>query len=320
VNARTFALATGIVASVLVFAQVVRPGLDWYHTWQYSALLAIAAIILFRAAWRALRGVKASRSKADAVAFAGALVVTISGIVSGLLGPDTVTVTGAPGTVTPVADLGAAVFFPQAESASIARGDAAINVRTKDGAQHNASIGHNPYIETSIVYVDEEPSAYVIARDRAGNRLTVTQPSNTAFLSPVLLFPNHQDIRGAAQPLDTFATPALHRIWHAIYFSPQQAKTFAGSDTPAPALVISAADDNGKSLGVGLLRSGEATHLAGVALTATIGRYPRLLVASAPHPLAMNAGLLLFVAGLAVGRLSTVRRSRIGTSRISPPA
>jgi hypothetical protein len=320
VNARITARATGFVASALVFAQVVRPGLDWYHTWQYSALLAIAAVILFRAGWNALRKRKAPAAKTDAVAFAGALVVTISGIASGLLGPDTVTVTGAPGTVTPLADLGAAAFFPQTEADGIARGDAAVRIRRQDGGDQTASLGRNPYIGTSIAYVDEQPAAYIVARDNTGNRLTVTQPSNTAFLSPVLLFPNHQDIRGIAQPLDTFATPALHRIWHAIYFTPDQARTFAGGSPPAPALVVSAADDSGKSLGVGLLRSGDATHLAGATLTATIGRYPRLLIASAPHPIAMIGGLLLFIGGLAGGIFSTARRSRNETSRILPPA
>jgi hypothetical protein len=298
VNVPRTAIVAGCIAIGFVIAQDLLPGLDWYHSWQYAAVLVICAIVLVRAALQELRTGPRAGGKAFAVAFVGALVVTIAGVLSGLLGPDTITISGAPGTVTPVPDIGMAAFFAQADPESLARGDAQVTLRAKDGAELMVASGHNQYAGTSIAYLELQPAAYIVARDGHGNRLTVTQPSNTSFLSPVLLFPNKQEIRGASQPLDTFATPALHRIIHALYYSRTEAGNFTRDGVTGPAIVVSAADDAGKSLGIGLLRSGTPSVAGDVHLTATIGTYPRLLVASAPHPAALIIGLLMFLGGI----------------------
>ena len=56
-----------------------------------------------------------------------------------------------------------------------------------DGAA--VDVGAQPLpLGLSVVFAQPRPAAYVVARDASGNRMTVTQPANAAFLSPVILF------------------------------------------------------------------------------------------------------------------------------------
>lgn len=297
-----------LIAIAVVLAQDVVPGLDLYHTWQYAFVLAVAAIVLARVALTALRDKGGDTGKPVAVALGGALAITITGLLSGLIGPDTVTVSGAPGTVVPVADIVMAAFFAPADPQTIARGDAGVTLRAKGGNVVTVPANGRHYFGTSIVYLQSRAAAFVVARDAQGNRLTVTQPANTTFLSPVLLFPNRQLIRDTSYPLDTFAVPAKHLTIHAIYFSAVEAASFTKSGGHEPAIVLSAADDRGKPAGLGMLHSGAGTVIGGVDVTTTIGTYPQLLVASTPHPAILTAGLLLFVGGIVAGFIR--RRNR----------
>jgi len=63
----------------------------------------------------------------------------------------------------------------------------------------------------------------VSAANGRGERLTVTQPSGAAFLSPVLLMEQTQSIAGMDVRYDSFAVPAVNRLVRAVLFNPQQA-------------------------------------------------------------------------------------------------
>ncbi|GAC1406349.1 MAG: hypothetical protein NVSMB64_11940 [Candidatus Velthaea sp.] len=317
---RRTALAVAIVAIVVVVLQDVRPGLDFYHTWQYAAALAIAIVVSAAYALDARRGGDGPAGGRLALAMAGALVVAGAGLLAGLIGPDTITVGGSPGSVTPVPDLGAAAFFGQADAQTIARGDGTVMLRKKDAAAIPVPPHGKVYLGTSIAYLGTKPAAYIVARDARGNHLTVTQPNAAStFLSPVLLFPNTQPIKDKTYPLDTFAVPALHRIARALYFTADDAATFNHLGTHVPALVLSVNEDNGKTVGLTIAPSGREVSVGGVKIVATLGSYPVLMVASAPHPAVLIGGILLFL-GAVLAAFSTERRLRIESARISPTA
>jgi hypothetical protein len=283
--------ALGAIA--LTLAQDAFPAQDWYHGWQYITILGIAMCVAASSAWNARRGTGAAR--AFAVALVGALLVSGAGLVSGLIGPDTVTVVGTPGTVAPVPDLGVAAFFGAADAATIARGDAPITLRRRGGA---VEVGRVPRpFDLSVVVAQPHPAAYVIARDEAGRRVTITQPNNPSFLSPVLEFRQVQPIRDRSFPFDTFAVPALHRIVHTLYFSATDLAAFRHTDAAAGGVIVSVSDEAGKELGLTIAPSGREIAVADLRLTITMGTYPILIAAAAPQPLVTIAGLIVFLGG-----------------------
>ncbi|GAC1415107.1 MAG: hypothetical protein NVSMB5_03900 [Candidatus Velthaea sp.] len=319
-TARATALAVAVMAIAVVVLQDVRPGLDFYHTWQYAAALSIAIIVIAAYALGARRGADGRAGKRLALGMAGALAVSIAGLLSGLIGPDTITVGGSPGSVTPVPDLGAAAFFGQADAPTIARGDGTVTLRKKNAAAIPVSPSGNVYLGTSIAYLRTKPAAYIVAHDASGNHLTITQPNAaTTFLSPVLLFPNTQPIKDKNYPLDTFAMPATHLIARALFFTADDAATFNHLGAHVPALVLSMNEDGGKTVGLSIAPSGREVSIGGVKITATLGSYPVLMVASAPHPAVLIGGMLLFLGAL-VAAFSTERRSRTENARTSPTA
>jgi hypothetical protein len=295
------AVLVALAAIGLTFAQDVRPGLDLYHTWQYAALLSIAIIIIAGYVWEARNGSDGPAGQRVAIGLAGALAIAIGGLLSGLIGPDTLTVGGAPGSVTPVPDLGAAAFFSSADPQTIARGDATIALRQKGSAAIPVPDGGQLYLGTALAYSSSRPAAYIVAHDSHGNRLTVTQPNSSAFLSPVLLFPLQQPLRDKSYPLDTFALPGAHRIVRALYFSADDAQTFNHLGRKQPALVLSVNDDNGKSVGLTIAPSGRTVTVGDVEITATLGTFPELKVASVPHPALLVIGSVIFIGGVGAG-------------------
>jgi hypothetical protein len=312
VTSRQTAILVALAAIGLTLAQDVRPGLDLYHTWQYAAVLAIAMIILISYAWGARTGPDGPAGRRAALGIAGALTIAGGGLVAGLIGPDTITVGGSPGTVTPVPDLGAAAFFGPADPPTIARGDAGVSLRMKGSDPLPVPAAGRLYLGTSIVYLTARPAAYIVARDASGNRLTVTQPSNPSFLSPVLLFPQNQPLRDKSYPLDTFATPGAQRIVRALYFSADDAQAFNHLGSKQPALVLSVNDDTGKTVGLTIAPSDREVAVGGLRITATLGTFPQLMAASAPHPLLLCAGLLVFIAGVGASFVPPSGRKPVG--------
>jgi hypothetical protein len=299
VNARGYALAFAILAIVLTVAQDVLPARDWYHGWQYITIMAIAVLFMGSYVWRVWRG-KAT-AKRFALALAGAIAVGIAGLLSGLIGPDTVTIIGTPGTVTPVLDLNSAAFFSTADAQTLASGSATVTLRSRTAGA--IAIGSHPTpVGLSVAFTQLKPAAYVIARDAHGNRVTVTQPNNPAFLSPVMLFRQNQDIHGKSFPLDTFAVPSLQRIVRILYFSAADLAAFrhdtAGMSNQ-PGAILSVTNDAGVQQGLTMAPSGKAVDVGGLNAEITLGSYPVLLVASAPQPIVTIVGIIVFLAALA---------------------
>ncbi len=289
------ALLFAAIAIGLTAAQDTFPAREWYHGWQYITILAIAIVVTIVYAWRARGGSDGVVGRRLAVAMLGAAIVGVAGLLSGLCGPDTVTVVGTPGTVTPVPDLGAAAFFAPADAAAIERGSTVVTLRRRGAPA--VEVGARPLpLDLAVVVAQPRPAAYVVARDARGERLTVTQPSNPAFLSPVLLFRSTQPIRDRTFPLDTFAVPAEHRVVHALYFSPADLAAFRHTAPGDGGVVLSAADEGGAEQGLTIAPSGQPVALAGLNLTLTMGTYPILIIASAPQPFALVGGFVLFAA------------------------
>jgi hypothetical protein len=298
VNARATAIAFALLAIVLTVAQDVYPARDWYHGWQYTTILAIAILVMFMHTLRAWRGGDGPNGKRIAVALAGAIAVAVAGLLSGLLGPDNVTVFGTPGTVTPVPDLGAAAFFAPADPQTLPRGDATVTLRRLNASP--VDVGAKPVpIGLWIAFTQLRPAAYIVVRDDRGNRLTITQPNNPSFLSPVILFRQTQQIHAQTFPLDTFAVPALQRVVHVLYFSPADLATFPHDPSATlptePGAILSVSDDAGAQHGIILAMSGREVAIGGLHVTLTLGTYPVLQLASAPEPWVVILGLALFL-------------------------
>ncbi|HYW53229.1 MAG TPA: hypothetical protein VE826_04615 [Dongiaceae bacterium] len=300
-SSRIAALAVAAIVIALAAAQDLYPRTPLYHTWQYALALAIGLTVTLAYANGARRGNDGTAGKRLLLAMAGAVVAGLAGLASGLLGPDTATVAGTPETVVPIPALAAAAFFGSADADTIARGSAGVIVRRKTAGEIALAPSARRILGESLLYLEPQPAAYVDAYDERGAHLTVTQPTNTAFLSPVLLFRQRQRIGALDVPFDTFATPALHRVVRALYFTPRDLAQFnrANAGSKEPALVLTAADDAGKPLGITLASSGSDVSIAGMRVRATVGTYPALAVASAPPAWALLLGVALFVLGLA---------------------
>lgn len=299
-NSRVTALFVAVVCIGLVSAQVVVPLIDFFHTWQYATALALGAFVLIAYASGAIKGRDGALGKRLALAVAGALVVTLAGIASGLLGPDTQMLSHAPGTVAPIPDLRAAAFFTAAGPASIARGNAHVVIRRPSHRDVDVGPNERRFLQSSIMLLQASHAAFIEARDGSGNHLTVTQPTNPSFLSPVLLFPNEQAIAGKKLPFDTFAVPALQRVVKTVFLTGAMTATLRvpPQDAGKPALLYAVDDDRGVSHGIAIGPDGSEVAIAGLRLRATLGSYPALVIASAPEPVALAAGVALFLAGM----------------------
>ena len=298
---RSAAPVCAFTAILLVLAQDLYPQWAGFHTWEYATALALLSLpIAGYALARRRRDRGASGSQLGA-AMLGALVIIAAGIGSGLLGPDTEIVERQPGSVAVLPDVAAVAFFPTADARDVARGDIRIVLRRRTGAPLDIGLGERRYVGATELQLVPRTAAYIEARDVRGDRLTITQPTNPAFLSPVLLFGQQVTIAGKALPADAFATPAVRRQIKAFYFSKAdsliaQARGMAGYES----LLFAVDDDAGHAIpgGIGFARSGGTIELGGVRLSPTIGSYPSLAVSAVPYPAALAVGGLLYLGGL----------------------
>ena len=286
------ALAVAVAAIALSLLQdaYLTP---FYHGWQYIVLMALLAAVLCNAAL-------ARRRKPLGLAFAGAAVLALAGLASGLFGPDTVEIARAPGTVAPIAQLHAAAFFGAVDAAALSEGSASIVLRRPGRAPIAVSPSRRAYIDGFVIARVTHPAAYIVARSASGDHLTITQPSG-AFLSPVLLFASVQSINGKAYPFDTFALPAMHRIVRVLYDDARDAAqhpSLSRATAGKAAIIYSFSDEAGRSTGITSAASGEEVTVGATRLRATLGTYPELIIASAPYPWALIGGAALFVAGV----------------------
>ncbi len=259
-------------AIAMTFAQVLVPGRPEYHAGWYNVL--DAAFLL-----AALRGVRA-RSSGARLAAAGAALVVLAGVACGLMGPDTQSIAGAPGTSVQSKDFGTFVFPLEASAVPQVR-----------------------YTVDSIVRAQPRSVVHVDAADPHGGHLTITQPSNASFLSPVLLMQQSTSIAGMQVQYDEFAVPALSRSVKALLFTAAQAAQLHNAQIPAgsSAVLFAVSDSKGRDMrgGLALVASGSEKPVGGMLLRAQVQSYPALSVTAIPYLPAALAGLAIFVVGAA---------------------
>jgi peptide/nickel transport system substrate-binding protein len=318
-SARAFALVAAIVVTLLVLAQYTVPSWAGFHTWQYATALIAALVAILAYANGARKGEDGDVGRRALLACAGAVIVGAAGLASGLLGPDTTTVARAPGQVAPLPDVGAAAFFPNADAETIRRGDAGLLLRMRDRSSSALPLGAKRVFGPTELEVQPRLAAFVEAFDEHGNHQTITQPTNPAFLSPVLTFPQRVEVARKSLPADAFATPALHRAIRAFYFSSDDAPKAGPHGTGGrSAILFSVDDDRGQPIpgGIAFATDGQTVEVGGLRLRATIGSYPSLLVSAVPYPIAVIGGFVLLVFGCWYARpRPTTARPIGGTAR-----
>ncbi|HVS45723.1 MAG TPA: hypothetical protein VMS32_03580 [Verrucomicrobiae bacterium] len=285
-----FAIAVAVVCAG-VLAEFLFPGRPVFHAGWYNVLLLAGAIGIALAAGK-LAGSAPARTIAYTLCALGAGIVALAGIANGLLAPDVATVIAAPGATVRVDDLGGSlVFAPDGGGVTLVRGSSRTIV--PPSGQRLAGNFVLRSIPRSDVAVD--------ATDRVGSHLTITQPSGTVFLSPVLTMQQRQTISGVALPYDTFAVPALHRIVHVVLFDPRQAAALLPSfDAGGRAVVLFAIDDEADRplpRGIAVARDGAQVSVAGLRLRAIVTTYPAIEISTVPMPTIVLLGILIVLLG-----------------------
>lgn len=302
------AIVAAVIVVIAVVSEIAVPGQAIYHAGWYNVGIVALVLITIAAGRRHFRRLHSWRARlALSAVVAGAAIAGLAGVASGLLAPDNQTFIGAPGQRMRVESLGALVF-------PIASGDAsssgAITLERRFGPP--IAVGERPRdagnfilrtIPRSVVYVD--------ARDLHGNSLTVTQPSGSVFLSPVLLMEHRQTIAGVDLPFDSFNVPAARRVVKAVMFTPAQAAMLlhGGAQLGEPAVLFAVDDENERPLphAIALSAAGRPARADGLTLRGVVSTYPGVEVVAAPNLLATVSGALLVLGGLlALG----LRRSR----------
>ncbi len=283
---------TVVALCVAVLIETVLPDRAVFHSgWYNVALLAlIVALVLY--ARRALRSTEGPQTAALVAIALGAGILGFAGIVNGLFAPDPRTFVGAPGQEIALAEMGGVLAFP-----SIADSTTPELVRSHTPV---VPVSRERYLGSFILRPIPRTVVRVDAYDANGAHLTVTQPTGSVFLSPVLMMESTQEISGLDLPFDSFALPAAHRIVKAVLFSAQQIAALRGvTGTPAPAVLFAVDDQADRPLphAIRLARSGETIQAGGVRLRGVIATYPAVDVIAAPSLPAVIAGLVLVVGG-----------------------
>jgi hypothetical protein len=305
----TIVTTLAIVAAVVV--ELLVPGRTVYHAGWYNVVLAALAIVALAAGRRQLRRASDARLRLPVVAMtAGAGIVALAGIASGLLAPDDQTFVGAPGQRLRVESLGA-LSFPLASSESAASGAVTLE-RPLHGA---VTIGERPfYAGNFVLRTAPRDVVYVEARDLRGNRLTVTQPNGSVFLSPVLLMQHRQAIAGMDLPFDSFSVPAAQRVVRTVMFTASQAAMLlrAGAAPGEPAVLFAVDDENQRPVAhaIALSAGGRAVRADGLLLLGNVIAYPAVAVAAIPNLVATAFGAVLAFGGvIAAILISSQKRS-----------
>lgn len=265
----------------MTVAQALFPGQAVYHTGWYNAL-DIGFFVL-----------AALQPRKPLIALFGCAIVVLSGAAAGLMGADTHQVVGAPGASARDAEVGGAFVFPidKRQPVQLQRGG------------HTVTIGSGRrYSGSFIMWQTPRTVVYVDAADAAGNHLTITQPTNATFLSPVLLMQQSTTIAGMNVNYDTFSVPALRRNVKAVLFTEQQAAQLRSnppvSGKPAVLFAVSDNADHVVPGGLGLVVSGGHRRIGGLTLGARVGTYPAIVVASGPYLPVLAIGLIVALAGV----------------------
>jgi hypothetical protein len=154
----------------------------------------------------------------------------------------------------------------------------------------------------------------VEVRDLLGNRLTVTQPNGSVFLSPVLLMQARQTIDGMDLPFDSFNVPAARRVVKAILFTPAEAAVEL-HDPGAfgqSAVLFAVDDESDRPLphAIALSAGGTGVRAGGLWLRGEVTSYPEIEVIAIPNIAVVTIGTLLVLGGL-VGLVARHDRANV---------
>jgi hypothetical protein len=275
-----------IALAAAAWVEIGFAGRGVYHAGWFNVALTALIVATIAAARRAvaLRRAEAAWTIAGAL---GGVICGFAAVANGLFAPDNHVVVGAPGQRVRVDDLGGSLVFPLAQP----------------GMPADERVGFlGGTLTTFALRPKMRDVVYVEARDARGSHLTITQPTGAAFLSPVLLMQQHQEISGFDLPFDSFAVPAAHRIVRTVLFTPQQAAMLRGMEGLAvPAVLFAVDDDNDRPLphGIALCVSGQTIALAGLLLHAAVLQYPAVEVVAIPSLAAVALGTVLVLGGFA---------------------
>jgi hypothetical protein len=278
---RGAALLAGLVI-LLVAVQYALPGRALYHAGWYNLVLVGLGVWVLFVVRRDVPAVASPRARAGIWLFAlGIAIVAFAGAADGLLGPDPHTVVGAPGASVPDADAGTTLAFPPLDRAN----------------------DMPPVRWTATALIEAVPRTVVAidARDARGGHLTVTQPSGSAFLSPVLLMQQTQAIGDDVLPYDSFALPGVHRIVKAVLFSRAQAASLpALAWAHQPVVLFDLEDETGASLphAIGFAANGKTATIGGLRLTPHIVAYPAIRLVPIPDLEVVLVGAAALLIGL----------------------
>lgn len=291
---RSIATPVAAIAAAVLLQTLFPDRAIWHEGWYSIALAALCAYLALCAS-RVARAAPRRSAAAILVAAFGAGVLAFAGIASGLLAPDSQLVVGAPGATVDVAGLGT-IAFPSLESRGVpelVRGGSAAPI---EGVRYAGSFVLRAQPRT-VIAVD--------AYDASGRHLTVTQPTGSAFSSPVLLMEQRQRLSGLDLPFDSFSVPAAHRIVKVVLFDARQAALLRGVGSPQPVVLFAVDDETDQPLphAIRLARSGESVQVGDLRLRARIEIYPAVSVLSMPSFFAVVAGIAMIVAGLVLSRL-----------------
>jgi hypothetical protein len=296
---RRFVVASlAVTAGVLV--ELVLPGRGVYHSGWYNVLLAALTIVAVAAGRYVMKGAKDLRARlAVPAALLGTVALGLAGVANGLFAPDNHGVVGAPGERVRVEELGTLAFPLASED----RAQAAA-VTLERPLHVPLAIGESPsYSGAFVLRALTRDVVYVEVSDLRGNRLTVTQPNGSVFLSPVLLMAHTQTIAGMDLPFDSFNVPAAQRAVKAVMFTPAQAAVMLhGTAPPGAGAVLFAVDDENDRViphGIAVSAGGAPVRIDGLLLRGAITSYPEIEVASSPNISVVAIGSLLMLAGLA---------------------
>jgi hypothetical protein len=295
----TLFFVAALIAAAAAVVEIALPGRTVYHAGWYNVLVVAIVIVTFGAGHRvSSRAPSAGARRAIFTVVAGAALAGFATVASGLFAPDNQTFIGAPGERIAVGALGI-LAFPLASARTASSG----SVTLERPRRAPVEIGERRRDAGNFILRTTARSVvYVEARDLRGNRLTITQPAGSEFLSPVLLMEHRQTIAGMDLPFDSFAVPAAKRVVKAVMFTPAQAAMLlrAGTQLGEPAVLFAVDDENERPIphAIALSAGREPVRVGGLWLQAAMESYPAVEVVAAPNILATAAGALLVLSGL----------------------
>lgn len=294
-------LAASLAVTAGALVELALPGGAVYHSGWYNVLLAALVVVAAAAGRHLVKEIRDLRARlaVTAVVF-GTVILAFASVANGLFAPDNREVVGAPGERVRVEELGTLAFPLASED----RGEPA-TVTLERPLHAPLGIGaRRSYASGFVLRALPRDVVYVEVRDLRGNRLTVTQPSGSVFLSPVLLMTHTQTIAGMDLPFDSFNVPAAQHEVKAVMFTPAQAAVvLRGTAALGVGAVLFAVDDeSGRVIpgGIAVSAGGARVRIDGLLLRGEITSYPEIEVVSSPNVAAVAIGTLLTIAGLVV--------------------